>query len=93
MNPQRVIIEDGYAGSFEIWDTDEVEDVCVSVIQILEDTVFAKLKGNANIKGISMVSGVVTAGATYIAGDVIYGRFSKIQLASGAVRCYNQPAE
>lgn len=93
MGPEKVIIEDGYNGSFEIWDTELVSNVCVSVIQILEDTVFAKLKGNANIKGINMVTGNVTSGATYTKGDVFYGRFTDIELASGAVRCSNRPTE
>ena len=93
MSPQRVIIEDGYAGSFEIWDTEPVLNVCVSVIQIIEDTVFAKLKGNANIKGINMVTGNVTSGATYTKGDILYGRFTDIELSSGAVRCSNRPTE
>lgn len=93
MPPKRVIIEDGYAGSFEIWDTVLVTNACVSVIHIIEDTVFAKLKGNANIKGINMVTGVVTSGATYTKGDILYGRFSDIELASGAVRCYNRASE
>lgn len=93
MAPKKVIIEDGYAGSFEIWNTDLVSNACVSVIQILEDAVFAKLKGNANIKGINMVTGVVTSGATYTKGDILYGRFTDIELASGAVRCSNRPTE
>lgn len=93
MRPESVIIEDGYNGSFEIWDTEQVQSVCVSVIQIIEETMFAKLKGNANIKGINMVTGNVTSGATYTKGDVIYGRFSDIELASGAVRCYNRASE
>lgn len=93
MPPKKVIIEDGYAGSFEIWNTDKVENVCVSVIKILEDAVFDILKGNARIKGINMTSGVVTAGATYLAGDILYGRFTDIKLASGAVRCSNRPIE
>jgi len=56
-------------------------------ITIVADTVFASLQGNGKIKGRAS-NGVVTGGATYTAGDVLYGDFHQLQLTSGHVRCY-----
>jgi hypothetical protein len=87
---ERTTIMDGYSGSFEIRDTDLHENLCVSAIEFLEDTVFEKLVGNAVIKGINMATGIVTSGATYSAPRVLFGSFTEIKLASGDICCYNK---
>jgi hypothetical protein len=56
-------------------------------IEFLSDTVFATIQGNAALIGRDASTGIVTAGRTYPAG-YLFGRFSGLTLASGAVRCY-----
>lgn len=89
---ERTTIIDGHSGSFEIRDTDLYDDICVSAIEFLEDTVFTKLVGNAVIKGINMNTGFVTAGATYKAPRILFGVFTQIKLASGSICCYKTSA-
>ena len=56
------------------------------VLEMLEDTVFAELHGNGQISGRDASTGVVTSGRTYPTGHLIFGRFHKLQLTSGALR-------
>jgi hypothetical protein len=51
-------------------------------IQIVENTVFTTLTGTITVQG-------GLAGETLIAGSIIYGNFTEIKLASGAVIAYN----
>jgi hypothetical protein len=87
----KVTVQDGLNGSAEYADTTLHKSLNVSIIQFLTDTVFDELHGNAVIQGINTSTGVVTAGATYVAGTALYGKFHALKLASGSVRCYNAP--
>jgi hypothetical protein len=86
----KVSLTDGSLGFFEVADTNAFAGKNIAAIQIVTAAVFSNLQGNGLIKGANPSTGVVTAGATYPAGDILYGYFHAGQLASGHIRCYHK---
>ena len=64
-----------------ITDTDELAGNWYKIL-IVENTVFAKLTGTIAVQG-------ALADATFVAGEVIEGNFTAIDLTSGAVIAYD----
>jgi len=56
-------------------------DACV--LHCIEDTSFTTLTDSLQSPG-----GAAVTGRTYTQGTVLYGKFSQVQVTSGAVRCY-----
>jgi hypothetical protein len=59
-------------------------DMVFTALAVVEDAVFTKLvaAAGAEVTGNSMLN------ETLPAGDIIYGRFTSVQLASGKIRAY-----
>lgn len=85
----KVSLTDGSLGFFEVADTTAFSGKNIAAIQIVTATVFTNLQGNGLVKGADSVTGVVTSGATYPVGDILYGHFHAGQLTSGHIRCYH----
>jgi len=77
----NLIPEIGTTDCLLVTDTVLVEEDEFSYIQIVEDTVFTSLTGTITIQGL-------WANANFAAGEIIVGRFTGFQLASGAVLAY-----
>lgn len=77
----RELNEPGLTDGTLITDTDELAGNW-SAILIVENTVFNKLTGTIAVQG-------ALGDATFVAGTVIYGNFTAIDLTSGAVIAYN----
>jgi 16S rRNA (cytosine1402-N4)-methyltransferase len=67
----KVSLTDGSLGFFEVADTTAFSGKNIAAIQIVTAAVFSNLQGNGLIKGANAVTGAVTAGATYPAGDIV----------------------
>ena len=75
----------GAEGSLYINDTDAHAGIFFAV-HCTEATVFADLSGNMENE-----SALISDATSFAAGTVIYGRFTSIDLTSGAVIAYKTP--
>jgi len=86
INRQTELIEIGYQGWTLITDTAEHEGVWQKIVP-LEATAFTTLT-DATLNQVAAEGGNVVGAQSFPATVVLTGRFTKIELASGAVMAY-----